>query len=148
MKLVCWSWITSLFTIARTWCLSTDEWIKMWYIYTMEYYSAIKRNATESFVVMWMNPESITQSEVSQKKKMSYINSYRWNLKKWHWPTYLQGRNRDTDVENRLTDMEGKEKWDEVREYHWHVCTTMYKIDNQWGLLSNTGGSAPRSVMT
>ena len=41
----------------------------MWYIYTMEYYSAIKRNATESFVVMWMNPESNTQSEVSQKKK-------------------------------------------------------------------------------
>ena len=39
----------------------------------MEYYSAIKRNATESFVVMWMNPESITQSEVSQKKKKCHI---------------------------------------------------------------------------
>ena len=40
----------------------------MWYVYTMEYYSAIKRNAIESFVVMWINPESDIQSEVSQKK--------------------------------------------------------------------------------
>ena len=67
----------ALFTIAKTWthskCSSTDEWIKMWYVYTMEYYSAIKRNAIESFVVMWMNPESIIQSEVSQKKKPNII---------------------------------------------------------------------------
>ena len=51
--------IAALFTIARMWkqpkCPSTDEWIKkMWYIYTMEYYSAIKRNETELFVVRWM----------------------------------------------------------------------------------------------
>ena len=47
----------------------TDEWIrKFWYIYTMEYYSAIKRNASESVLIRWMNLEPITQSEVSQKK--------------------------------------------------------------------------------
>ena len=48
----------------------TDEWInKMWYIYTVEYYSAIKRNKTGLFVVMWMNLESVIQSKVSQKEK-------------------------------------------------------------------------------
>ena len=52
---------------------STDEWIKkMWHIYTMEYYSAIKRNEMELFVVMWMELESVIQSEVSQKEKNKY----------------------------------------------------------------------------
>ena len=61
-------------TIARTWkqpkCPTIDEQIKkMWYIYTMEYYSAIKRNEIGSFVEMWMDLESVIQSEVSQKEK-------------------------------------------------------------------------------
>ena len=63
--------IAALFTIARTWkqprCPSTDEWIKkLWYVYTMEYYSAIKRNVFESVPMRWMNLEPIIQSEVSQ----------------------------------------------------------------------------------
>ena len=67
----------ALFTIARTWkqpkCPPTDEWIKkMWHIYTMEYYSAIKRNEIELFVVRWMALESVIQSEVSQKEKNKY----------------------------------------------------------------------------
>ena len=66
--------IAALFTITRTWkqpkCPSTDEWIKqMWHIYTMEYYSAIKRNEMEVFVMRWMELESVIQSEVSQKEK-------------------------------------------------------------------------------
>ena len=69
--------IAALFTIARTWkqpkCPSTDEWIKkMWYIHTMEYYSAIKRNETDLFVVRWMDLESVIQSEVSHKEKNKY----------------------------------------------------------------------------
>ena len=69
--------VAALFTVARSWkqpkCPSTDEWIKkMWYIYTMEYYSAIKRNKTELFVVRWMNLESVIQREVSQKEKNKY----------------------------------------------------------------------------
>ena len=69
--------IAALFTIARTWkqptCPSTDEWIKkMWHIYTMEYYSATKRYETESFVVRWMDLETVIQSEVSQKQKNKY----------------------------------------------------------------------------
>ena len=55
----------ALFTIARTWnqpkCSLTDEWINMWHMYTMEYYSAIKRNETELFVVRWMDLESVIQ---------------------------------------------------------------------------------------
>ena len=69
--------ISALFIIARTWkqprCPSADEWIrKLWYIYTMEYYSAIKKNAFESVLMRWMNLEPIIQSEVSQKEKHQY----------------------------------------------------------------------------
>ena len=64
----------ALSTISRTWKQprypSTDEWVKkLWYIYTMEYYSAIKRNAFESVLMRWMNLEPIIQSEVSQEEK-------------------------------------------------------------------------------
>ena len=67
----------ALFTIARSWkqpkCPSTGKWIKkLWYIYTMEYYSAIKRNKIELFVVRWMDLESVIQSEASQKEKNKY----------------------------------------------------------------------------
>ena len=68
--------IAALFTIARTWkqprCPSTDEWIKLWYIYTMEYYSAIKVNTFESVLMRWMNLQPIIWSEVSQKEKDKY----------------------------------------------------------------------------
>ena len=69
--------IAALFTIARTWKQprypSTDEWIKkLWYIYIMEYYSAIKRNAFESVLMRWENLEPSIQSGVSQKEKCKY----------------------------------------------------------------------------
>ena len=69
--------VAALFTTARTWkpprCPLTDEWIKkLWYIYTIEYYSVIKRSVFESVLVRWMNLEPIIQSEVSQKKKDKY----------------------------------------------------------------------------
>ena len=67
----------ALFRITRTWnqprCPSTDEWVKkLWYIYTMEYYSVIKRNAFKSVLKRWMNLEPIIQSEVSKKEKDKY----------------------------------------------------------------------------
>ena len=67
----------ALFIIARTWkqprCSSADEWIrKLWYIYTMEYYSAIKKSAFESVLMRWMKLELIIQREVSQKEKHQY----------------------------------------------------------------------------
>ena len=69
--------IAALLTIARTWkqprCPSTHEWIKkLWYIYTMEYFSAIKRNTFESVLMKWMNLVPIIHSEVSQKEKDEY----------------------------------------------------------------------------
>ena len=69
--------IPALSIIARTWkqprCPLTDEWIKkLWYIFTMEYYSAIKRNTFESVLMRWMNLEIIIHSEVSQKEKDKY----------------------------------------------------------------------------
>ena len=68
--------LAALFTIARTWkqrkCPSTDEWItKLWHVYKMEYYSDIKRNEIELFVVR-MDLETLMQSEVSQKEKNKY----------------------------------------------------------------------------
>ena len=69
--------IAALFIIARTWkqprCPSADKWIrKLRYIYTMEYYSAIKKNSLESVLMRWMKLEPIIQSEVSQKDKDHY----------------------------------------------------------------------------
>ena len=95
---------TALFIIARTWkqprCPSADEWIRkvwhiyLWYIYivyvytytyTMEDYSAIKKNTFESVLMRWMKLEPMIQSEVSQKEKtpIQYTNTYIWNLERW-----------------------------------------------------------------
>ena len=66
--------IAALLIIARTWkqprCPSIDEWIKkLWYIYAVEYYSAIKRSTVESVLMKWMKLEPTTQSEARQKEK-------------------------------------------------------------------------------
>ena len=87
-----------LFTVARTWkqpkCPSTEEWIKkMGYIYTMEYYSAIKKHEIMPLAATWMVLEIIILREVSQRKtylltererQISYDITYMWNLKKWY----------------------------------------------------------------
>jgi len=69
--------IAAIFTMARTLeqpkCPLTNEWIKkFWFIYTMEYYLAVKRNTFESVLMRWMNLEPILQSEVTQKEKDKY----------------------------------------------------------------------------
>ena len=109
--------IAALFTIARTWkqpkCPSTDEWIKkMWHIYTTEYYSAIKK---EWNWVIYRDVDGSRDchtewSKSEREKQILYINAYMWNLEKWYRWTGLQGRNRDTAVENRHMDTNGG-KW-------------------------------------
>ena len=73
--------IAALSTIAKVWkvlkCPSMDEWIKKWYIYTMEYYSAIKKNEILPFATTWMELEVIMLSEISQRKtKIIWLHSY------------------------------------------------------------------------
>ena len=78
--------IAALFTIARSWkqpkCPSTGKWMKkVWYIYTMEYYSAIKRNGVLIHGTTWMNLENIMPSERSQIQKATYYMSpFTWNV--------------------------------------------------------------------
>ena len=81
--------IAALFIIARTWkhtrCPSADEWIrKLWYIYTMEYYSAIRKNTFESVLMRWMKLEPIIQSDKPERSRLlQYTNTYIWNLERW-----------------------------------------------------------------
>ena len=79
----------ALYSVANTLkqckCPLTEEWIKMWYIYTMEYSSAIKRNEIMVFVATWIDLEIIMLSKVSQTMTpTSYAITYMWNLKKGH----------------------------------------------------------------
>ena len=80
--------IAALFTIAKTWkqpkCSSTNEWIKkMWYMYTMEYHSTIKKNEIMPFAATWMDLDIIIASEVKsgRERQISYDIGYMWNLK-------------------------------------------------------------------
>ena len=79
--------IAALFTIAKTWkqpkCPLADLWIKnRWYVYTMEYYSAIKKNEIMSFAATWMDLETIILSGQSERERqIPYDTTYRWNLK-------------------------------------------------------------------
>ena len=96
--------IAELFTIAKTWkqprCPLTDGWIKKWwYIYTMEYYSAIRRNASESVLMRWMNLEPIIHSGVSQKEKDKY-----------HILTHIYMESRKMVLKNLLTGQQWRNR--------------------------------------
>ena len=94
--------IAALFIIARAWkqprCPSADKLIrKMWHIYTMEYYSAIKKNTFESVLMRWMKLEPIIQSEVSQKEKHQYsISSVQFSSVAQLCPTLCYAMNHST----------------------------------------------------
>ena len=146
--------IAALFIIARTCkqprCPSKDGWIKkLWYICTMEYYSAIKRNALESVLTRQMNLEPIIQSEVSQKWKTNiiYYHILLWNLEQWYWWTYLQGSNGDSDTESRLRDTgRGKERVRCIERVSW-TYIIICKIA-KGNLLYVSGNSNRASVST
>ena len=89
---------------------SADEWIrKLWYVYTMEYYSAIKKNAFESILMRWMKLEPIIQSKVSQKEKYQYsILMHIYGVQKNGNDDPICETARDTDVKNRVQDPAGE----------------------------------------
>ena len=103
--------------------LLTDKWIKkLWYIYTVQYYSALKENEIMVFAAIWMQLEIIILNEISQKEKDNYPMIWKtvtlWydlsvESEIWHKWTYLRNRNTLTDIENRLVvckERVGREK--------------------------------------
>ena len=129
----------ALFIIARTWnqprCPLTDEWIKkLWYIYTMECYSAIKRNTSESILMGWMNQESIIHSEVIQKKKDKYhvlthiCGSRKMVLMNLFAKQQWRKRHREQIYGHRGRGGDGEM----YGESNMETYITMGKIDSQW----------------
>ena len=104
----------ALFSVARTWkpprCPSVDEWIrKLWYVYTMDYYSAMKRNAFESVLMRQVNLEPIIQSKISQKEKEKYcILTHIYGIWKDGTDNPTCRAAKETDVMNRLLDSVGE----------------------------------------
>ena len=121
--------IVALFTIARTWkqprCPSADEWIrKLWYMYTREYYSAIKKNTLESVLMRWVKLEPIIKSEVSQEEKHQYstllllsllscvllVRPHRWPVTRVPHPWDSPGKNTGVGCYFLLQFMKVKSK--------------------------------------
>ena len=92
----------------------------------MEYYSVIKRNGFESVLIEVDEPRAYYTewSKSEREKQISYINTYIWNLEKWHWWTYLQGNNREVDIENSLGDTVGEENGG----MNWASSTETYTL--------------------
>ena len=99
----------------------------MCYMYIMEYYSAIKRNRIGSFVGMWMAQR--VSYRMKSEKQVLYINAYMWNLEKWYRRTGLQGRNGDTDVENKCMDTKrGIRREAGGGGMNWQIGIDMYTL--------------------
>ena len=122
---------TTLFIIARTWKQprwpSTDRWIKkLWFIYTMGYYSAIRRNAYESVLMRWMNLEPIIQWSKSEREK--YINVYTWNPERWLLMNLFTGQQwRRRHRQQTCGHREGRRGWEKLRQWHCSIYITICK---------------------
>ena len=120
--------IAALFIIARTWkqprCPSADEWLrKLWYIYNMEYYSAIKKNTFASVLMRWMKLEPIIQGDVSQKDKYQYsILMHMYGIQKDGNDNPVCRTERDTDVQYRLLDSVGEGEGGMIQENSIETC--------------------------
>ena len=115
--------IAALFTTARTWkqprCPLADEWIrKLWHIYRMEYYSAIKKNTFESVLMRWMKLEPVIQSKVSQKEKHQYsILTHNMEFRKMVMMTlYARQQKRHRCKEPTFGLCGKRQGWDALRE--------------------------------
>ena len=144
--------IAALFTIARTWkqprCPSVGNWIKkLWQIYTVDYYSAIKKKVFQFVLMMWMNIEPVIQSEV-RKRQTSYINAYIWNLEKMVLMNRFGGSHGDTQRTDSWTQW-GKERVGRIERVVWkHRLYHMYNQIASGSLLYDAGSSNLCSVTT
>ena len=138
--------LATLFAKARIWkqpkCSSTDELLKILYIYVMEYYSTIKRNAFESVLMRWMNREPVIQCEVGQKEKDKYhilthiYGTYKMVLVNLSAGQQWRCKHRGETCGHKR----GRSGWDGLREYHWNTHIT---IDGQWKCVIRCGSSNP-----
>ena len=125
--------IAALLTLTRTWkqprCPLADEWVKkLWYIYTMEYYSAIKKEhiwvssnevaETGAYYTEWSKPQTETW--------IQYINAYIWNLERWEWQLYMQDSKRDTEIKKRLLDYMEEGEGGTIWENSTETCILPY----------------------
>ena len=123
--------IAVLFITARTWkqprCPSADKWIKkLWYIYSMEYYSAIKKNSFESVLMRWIKLEPIIQSEVSQKDKEHYsilTHIYMEFRKMLMITLYAKQKKRHRCIQQTFGLCGRRQGWDVSREQHRNMYT-------------------------
>ena len=127
-----------LFIIARTWkqprCPSADEWVrKLWYIYTMEYDPAIKKNASESVLTRWMKLEPIIQSEISQEYQYSIQFIYMKFRKMVTKTLYVRWQKRHREIYRTVFWTRGRGRgWDDLGEWH----RNMYIITCEMNLQS------------
>ena len=136
--------IAALFTIAKTRkqpkCPATDEWIKkMWYIHSVEYYSAIKKNEIMPFTTTWMDLENIIfntkWSKPDRERQISYDIPYMRNLKKNDTNELIYKTETDSQaLRMNLWLPGGKgQRRDRCGGWDWHVYTAIFKTDNQQG---------------
>ena len=107
-------------TWKQTRCPPTHKWIKtLWYVYTMQYYSSIKRNTFESILMRWMNLESIIQSEVNQKEKDKYRILTHLESKRIVLMTLCAGQQRRQRHKEQTSGLSRRRRgWDDLREQH------------------------------
>ena len=124
-------------SVGRQSCSKCWKLLKKWHdVYTVEYYSAMKRNTFESVLIRWMNLELIIHSEVNQKEKDKYcMLIHMYGIWKDVWWVYLQGSRRDADIENRAVDTGTGEGRVRCVESVMEAYITMCKIGSQWELL-------------
>ena len=101
---------------------------KLWYIYTMEYYSAIKKNTFESVLMRWMKLEPIIQSEVSQKEKHQYsILTHIYGT----ITLYVRQQKRHRCIEQSFGLCGRGRGWDDLGEWHWNLYNIIYEMNRQ-----------------
>ena len=130
--------IAALFIIARTWkqpkCPSAVEWIrKLWYIYTMEYYSAIKKNTFKLVLMRWMKLEPIIQSSKPERKTpIQYTNAYIMEFRKIVMITlYTRQEKRHRCIKQSFGLCGRGRGWNDMGERHWNMWIITCEMNRQ-----------------